>query len=33
LKKTKREERDEFLDKTKTQVLDKYGKKAAQNRF
>lgn len=33
LKKTKREEKDEFIIKTKTQVLDKYGKKSTTNRF
>jgi hypothetical protein len=33
LKKSKREEKEEFIIKTKTQVLDKYGKKTTQNRF
>lgn len=33
LKKTKREEKDEFIIKTKTQVIDKYGKKTLTNRF
>lgn len=33
LKKSKREEKDEFIDKTKTQVIDKYGKKSLSNRF
>lgn len=32
-KKTKREEREEFILKTKTTVLDKYGKKSLGNRF
>lgn len=32
-KKTKREERDEFILKTKTTVIDKYGKKSLGNRF
>jgi len=32
-KKTKKEERDEFIIKTKTQVIDKYSKKATGNRF
>jgi len=32
-KKTKREERDEFILKTKTTVIDKYGKKSLTNRF
>jgi hypothetical protein len=32
-KKTKKEEKDEFLDKTKTQVIEKYGKKSLNNRF
>lgn len=34
MKKSKREERDEFIEKTKTQVLEKYGgKKTTGNRF
>jgi len=33
MKKTKQEEKDEFLIKTRTQVLDKYGKKSQGNRF
>lgn len=33
MKKTKAEEKDEFLMKTKTTVLDKYGKKSMNNRF
>jgi hypothetical protein len=33
LKKSKREEKEEFIIKTKTQVLEKYGKKSAANRF
>ena len=32
MKKTKQEEKDEFLLKTKTTVIDKYGKKSG-NRF
>lgn len=32
MKKTKAQERDEFLMQTKTQVLEKYGKKSG-NRF
>jgi hypothetical protein len=32
-KKTKREEKEEFIDKTKTQVIEKYGKKSLTNRF
>lgn len=32
IKKTKAEEKEEFLTKTKTNVLDKYGKKSG-NRF
>ena len=32
-KKTKREEREEFILKTKTTVIDKYGKKSLGNRF
>lgn len=32
-KKTKREEKDEFIDKTKTTVIEKYGKKSLTNRF
>ena len=32
-KKTKREEREEFILKTKTTVIDKYGKKTLSNRF
>lgn len=33
LKKSKQEEKDEFLSKTKTAVIDKYGKKSLNNRF
>lgn len=33
LKKSKAEEKDEFIDQTKTQVLEKYGKKSTNNRF
>ena len=33
LKKSKQEEKDEFLSKTKTAVIDKYGKKSLGNRF
>jgi len=32
-KKTKREEREEFILKTKTTVVDRYGKKSLNNRF
>lgn len=32
-KKSKREEKDEFIIKTKSQVIEKYGKKTATNRF
>ena len=32
-KKSKREEKDEFILKTKTSVIDKYGKKTLGNRF
>ena len=32
-KKTKSEVKDEFIDKTKTQVIEKYGKKSLTNRF
>lgn len=32
-KKTKGQEKDEFLDKTKSQVIEKYGKKSLNNRF
>lgn len=32
-KKTKREEREEFILKTKTTVIDRYGKKSLGNRF
>lgn len=32
-KKTKREEREEFILKTKTTVIDKYGKKSLGGRF
>ena len=33
LKKTKAEEKDEFIGATKTQVIEKYGKKSLGNRF
>ena len=33
MKKTKREEREEFIIKTKTHVIEKYGKKSLNNRF
>jgi len=33
LKKSKREEKEDFIIKTKTQVLEKYGKKSTTNRF
>ena len=32
-KKTKGEERDEFIIKTKTQVIEKYSKRSQNNRF
>ena len=32
-KKTKQEEKDEFLSKTKSTVIEKYGKKSLTNRF
>ena len=32
-KKTKKEERDEFIDKTKGNTIEKYGKKSLNNRF
>ena len=32
-KKIKREEKDEFIDKIKTQVIEKYGKKSLINLF
>jgi hypothetical protein len=32
-KKTKGEERDDFIIKTKTQVIDKYSKRSQNNRF
>ena len=33
LKKSKAEEKDEFIASTKTQVIEKYGKKSLGNRF
>lgn len=33
MKKTKAEEKEEFLSKTKTQTIEKYGAKKSGNRF